>query len=301
MAKKTKDNASCGAAMENLERQWPDCPFGLRSRPVEDPSLTRLRQTFNEFPPPACWEEIRSRLLAALSDLPDGRRPYLHAARHLPPIAPGNHGESGFLNKPGICHGECPQAGLPESVFLPTAVPAPWRRRKIVTIAVMLLVIMPLILLRRNTRSTHPHLFPPATQSSARSSTSSHLPSANLRAATGGLRAPATITAVQHEFTAASTTAMIVLTSSVDYEVRRLTAPERVYIDFHNARLVPRMEGRNFIVGKPCLRQYRLGSHPGQTARVTFETGAGCEFSAQLTGAPFIKLVLLLRPIPPHR
>jgi hypothetical protein len=106
---------------------------------------------------------------------------------------------------------------------------------------------------------------------------------------------PATITAVEHEFTPASTTVVMALTVPVEYEVHRLAKPERVYIDFHNTRLPPQLNGANFPVNKPCLRKYRLASRARQVARIAFETGTACDYWAQLTVRPSIGLVLILR------
>jgi hypothetical protein len=105
---------------------------------------------------------------------------------------------------------------------------------------------------------------------------------------------------VEHAFTPAFATVAITLTSPVAYEVHRIDKPERVYIDFHSTRLPPQLNGATFSVGKPCLRKYRLASHAGQVARIAFETGAACDYSARVTAGASTRLILLLRAIRPQ-
>ena len=303
MAQKRKADAFCGTAVESIEQQLPAALFGSAARGVDDRELARLRQAFDQLPPATCWEDIRSRLMAALSDLPDEPRPCPPLPGHLPAAAHVGGPPVAARKEAGIGQEECFEPGSLHSASCPALLAAPGPSRKLLWVlsGTVLVSFMLVALYRPTTRSSHSQIVPHLTQGSARSATSSHLPPAQPRLAATTLKGPATITAVQHEFVAASTTVVITLTAPVKYEAHRLTNPERIYVDFHNTRLVPRTNGGNFFVGKPCLRQYRMGSRPGQIARVAFETGTACEFSAKLTGAPSVSLVLLLRPVPPHR
>lgn len=277
-----------------------------RLRPAEDPNLLRLRQTFNELSPAVSWQDMRSRILAALSDLPDEPRPCPPLLRHLPAPAHARRRQGRVIEGYRIAQRECLQPESRDSARLPALcfsrlLRLPRENHKIVwTLSVIAIAIVVVLLLLRPHRSAFAPQFSPtppagsgvlATLSQGRATQPERMPPA-------AAKAPASITAVRTDFEPASAAVVISLTQPVQYEVHRLASPERVYIDFHNARLLPQLQGRSVGEGKPCLRKYRLAPRARQTVRIAFETSTACSYSAELTAAPSISLVLRLRPIP---
>lgn len=294
-----KDDTSCVAALESAE-QSADRAFDPRLQRVEDPTLARLRQTLAQLPPAVSWEEIRSQILAALAGLPEETQASPPLAGQLSPAADIGRREDSTTHELAGRQQHCRDpksqpSGCPQLLsHLPRA-----RRIQVFVwglAAVMLVIAIPLVLRHRNTRNTPQHLALPVRQNREALPPSPQLPLAQMLSAPSAA-GPAMITAVQPEFTPASASVVIALTAPVEYEVHRLAKPERVYIDFHETRLPPWLKGGTVVVSKPCLLKYRLAARAGQMARIAFETGTTCDYSARLTAAPSTNLILLLRPI----
>lgn len=76
-----------------------------------------------------------------------------------------------------------------------------------------------------------------------------------------------------------STTVAIELDEKVQYEIKRLTAPERIYLDLRGSKLDPRLAGKKFPIRDSLLRAIRLAEHEGNVTRVTLETRRFSEYS----------------------
>lgn len=299
MIKKREDGTVCMALLESAERQSSNACVGSSPVRAEESSLALLRRTLDQLPPAASWEQIRSQILASFSGLPD--EPQLGPAPAGSGPVPGDAGGPGMQ---ATASGQEPCL-VPKS---PTPVPPsasprpllsqPFRRIMWSLPAAVLVIAILLLGYHPNARQSPPRVVLPAQQNSAPPLASPESPPAQPRAVVSVAARPAVLTAVQPEFTPASTRVLIALTAPVDYEVHRLAKPERVYIDFRNVRLALPSKAGNFIVGKPCLLKYRLAARAPRTVRIAFETGTACDYSARLTIAPSPSLLLLLRPAP---
>ena len=289
------------APLEGYDRQWSNGCAGSPLGQVPDANLARLRRSLDQLPPAVQWEEMRSRILVALSDLPDEHRPCPALATHVP--ADFHIGRRECSRGPATRQEQCfaskTETSIPGSLlFASHLLRALWRIPRLVWMlpAIMLVIAAPLLLYRSNSANTQPLLMPPAAPGSGALSKPFQAPPLQTGAEPGG---PATITAVQHQAAPAAVSVVIFLTAPAEYEIHRLTRPARVYIDFHNTRLSPRLKGEDLGAGKPCLRKYRVAPRAPRIARIAFETGPACDYSAELTAATPARLVLLLRPVAP--
>lgn len=107
--------------------------------------------------------------------------------------------------------------------------------------------------------------------------------------------APAILTAIRFSSSPHSTAVVIGFSGTSAYTVNRLSNPERIYIDFTNARLSPLLNGRTIIAGKSCLQKYRVSSRGPRVARLTFETGGLCDYATSSAPAS-PELAFTLRP-----
>ncbi len=76
-----------------------------------------------------------------------------------------------------------------------------------------------------------------------------------------------------------STTVAIELDEKVQYEINRLTAPDRIYLDLRGSKLDPRLAGKKFQIRDSLLRTIRVAEHEGNVTRVTLETHRFLEYS----------------------
>lgn len=296
------------APLEGYDRQWSNGCAGSPLGQVPDANLARLRRSLDQLPPAVQWEEMRSRILVALSDLPDEHRPCPALATHV--SADFHIGRRECSRGPATRQEQCfaskTETSIPGSLlFASHLLRALWRIPKLVWMlsAIMLVMAAPLLLYRSNPANPQPLLLPPVAQVSGALTKSFQAPvqsglAARL-AARPAAEGPAMITALQHQAAPAAVSVVIFLTAPAEYEIHRLTRPARVYIDFHNTRLSPRLKGEDLGAGKPCLRKYRVAPRAPRIARIAFETGPACDYSAELTAATPARLVLLLRPVAP--
>lgn len=299
MIEKRKDGTICAASLESPEPQSSNACVDSRPVRAEDSSLALLRRTLDQLPPAASWEQIRWQILASFTGLPDEPQPGPPPAGSGP--VPGDARGPGMQGTPSRQE-PCFEPKSPPSIP-PSASPRPSLSQSIRRImwALPAAVLVTAILLtgyHPNASKSPPRVVLPAQQNSAPPFVSPESPRAQPRAVVPVAPRPAALTAVQPEFTPASTRVLIALTAPVDYEVHRLARPERVYIDFHNTRLAPQSKAGKFIFGKPCLLKYRLAARAPRTVRIAFETGTACDYSTRLTIAPSPSLLLLLRPAP---
>ncbi len=83
---------------------------------------------------------------------------------------------------------------------------------------------------------------------------------------------------VQYWSGPSSTTVAIDVDETVRYEIKRLTNPDRIYLDLRGSKLDIALWGRKFRVKDPLLQAIRVAEHEGNVTRVTLETKLFCEY-----------------------
>jgi N-acetylmuramoyl-L-alanine amidase len=96
------------------------------------------------------------------------------------------------------------------------------------------------------------------------------------------------ITGIRHWASNGSTTVVIDLQDQVQYEVHRLSSPERIYFDLHDTVLGPGLSGGKTIeVGDPLLLRIRIAQPVPGVSRVVMETRDVSNFSVSLEPNPY--------------
>lgn len=102
------------------------------------------------------------------------------------------------------------------------------------------------------------------------------------------------ITGVRHWESGDSTTVAIDLQDEVQYEVHRLTNPERIYFDLHDTVLGPGLSGKTIEVGDALLVRIRIAQPMPGVSRIVLETKDATNFSVSFEQNPF-RLVAAIR------
>jgi hypothetical protein len=76
-----------------------------------------------------------------------------------------------------------------------------------------------------------------------------------------------------------STIVGIDLDEQAQYEIHRLTAPDRIYLDLLGSKLDRALRGRRFQNKDALLRKIRVAEHEAHLTRVTLETNSLCDYS----------------------
>ena len=108
------------------------------------------------------------------------------------------------------------------------------------------------------------------------------------------------ITGVRHWESGDSTTVVIDLQDQVQYEVHRLTDPERIYFDLHDTLLAAGLSGKTFEVGDSLLVRIRVAQPMPGVSRIVLETKDVSNFSVSLEQNPF-RLVASIRKQAPDK
>jgi AMIN domain len=83
---------------------------------------------------------------------------------------------------------------------------------------------------------------------------------------------------VQYESGPSATTVTIGVNENVEYDINRLTNPDRIYLDFHESKLDGSLLKQRFQVSDAVLRAIRIAEHKGNVSRVTLETNRFCDY-----------------------
>lgn len=89
----------------------------------------------------------------------------------------------------------------------------------------------------------------------------------------------AILTNVRYSSGTTSTTVTIDLDEAVQYDVNRLTEPDRIYLDLRGSKLDPGFMGTRPQVTDSLLRAIRVAEHDGNSTRVTLVTNHFCDYS----------------------
>ncbi|HKN36783.1 MAG TPA: N-acetylmuramoyl-L-alanine amidase [Terriglobales bacterium] len=134
---------------------------------------------------------------------------------------------------------------------------------------------------------------PPAPAPSAPDPTTIDLP-APVSAEDAGRTVLPLVTGVRHWESDDSTTVVIDLQDQVQYEVHRLSAPERIYFDLHDTALDPDLSVKTIEVGDALLLRIRVAQPVPGVSRIVLETKDVSTFSVSLETNPY-RLVAEIR------
>jgi N-acetylmuramoyl-L-alanine amidase len=95
------------------------------------------------------------------------------------------------------------------------------------------------------------------------------------------------LTGVRHWESGESTTVVIDLQDQVQYEVHRLTSPQRIYFDLHDTDLAQGLDGKIIEVGDSLLLRIRVAQPMPGISRVVLETKDVSTFSVSLEQNPY--------------
>jgi N-acetylmuramoyl-L-alanine amidase/putative methionine-R-sulfoxide reductase with GAF domain len=102
------------------------------------------------------------------------------------------------------------------------------------------------------------------------------------------------LTGVRHWEAGDSTTVAIDLQDQVQYEVHRLSSPERIYFDLHDTVLAPGLNGTSIDVSNDLLVRIRIAQPVAGVARVVLDTKNVSNFSVGLEPNPY-RLIIEIR------
>lgn len=108
------------------------------------------------------------------------------------------------------------------------------------------------------------------------------------------------VTGIRYWESGDSTTVVIDLQDPVQYEVHRLSSPERIYFDLHDTVLGPGVSGKTIEVGDALLLRVRAAEPVPGIARIVLETKDVSNFSVSLEQNPY-RLVAEIRSLAADR
>lgn len=97
----------------------------------------------------------------------------------------------------------------------------------------------------------------------------------------------ATISSVHESFSVDSAKVTISLDREAGYELQRLSAPDRIYLDLHSAKLAPDLIGKSLKLKDGWLHKIRIAERRPEVARVTLETNGYCEYFVASSKHPY--------------
>lgn len=86
---------------------------------------------------------------------------------------------------------------------------------------------------------------------------------------------------VRYTSDSASAVVVVDLDQETQYDVHRLSSPDRIYLDLQNTRLAPVLVGKEIQTQDRLLRALRVGEHERQTTRITLATAQACDYSVK--------------------
>lgn len=102
------------------------------------------------------------------------------------------------------------------------------------------------------------------------------------------------VTGIRHWSTSDSSTVVVDLQDTVQYEAHRLSDPDRIYFDLHDTALAPGLTGRDIEIGDGLLARVRVAQPTPGITRVVLETKRGASYSVSLEPDPY-RLVVEVR------
>lgn len=102
------------------------------------------------------------------------------------------------------------------------------------------------------------------------------------------------VTAINASSTGNDSQVVVMLDGAVQYESARLSSPDRIYFDLHNARLAPSIGPKTAPVEDGLLKWVRAAQNNEDVVRLVLDADGAKEFSAKLLPDPY-RLVIDVR------
>jgi N-acetylmuramoyl-L-alanine amidase len=99
------------------------------------------------------------------------------------------------------------------------------------------------------------------------------------------------VTSIRHWTSGNVSNVVVDLQDQVPYEAHRLSGPDRIYFDLHDASLNTTLGGKAIAVGDPVLSRVRAAQLNAGVVRVVLDTTASSTFSVSLEHDPYRLLV----------
>ena len=99
------------------------------------------------------------------------------------------------------------------------------------------------------------------------------------------------VTSIRHWTSGNVSNVVVDLEDQVPYEAHRLSGPDRIYFDLHDASLNAALSGKTIAVGDPVLSRIRAAQLNAGVVRVVLDTTANSTFSVSLEHDPYRLLV----------
>ena len=142
--------------------------------------------------------------------------------------------------------------------------------------AIALVPIGALFLMQRSTPFLRSMAKPGAVSSPSRSLTPTRIPQQNLSHKPGYT---GSVSDVRYTSDSEGAVVTLDLDQETQFEVHRLSSPDRIYLDLQNTKLAPVLFGKNIQTPDRLLRALRVGEHEHQTTRITLATAQPCDYS----------------------
>jgi len=104
-----------------------------------------------------------------------------------------------------------------------------------------------------------------------------------------------TLSAIQHQSTADTSTVVIDLDDQVQYEAHRLSEPERIYFDLHQTTPAPGLAAKVLEVDDSLLLRIRVAQPAEGVTRVVLDTKGAPDFSVRMESSPYRLIVEIHR------
>jgi len=109
------------------------------------------------------------------------------------------------------------------------------------------------------------------------------------------------LTGVRHWANSDATTVVIDLQAEVPYEIHRLAAPDRIYVDLHDTALVKELVDKSDAVDDPLLSHIKVEQSVPGVSRVELQTKSSPNFSVSLEANPYRLIVEMRSPQAPPK
>jgi hypothetical protein len=109
---------------------------------------------------------------------------------------------------------------------------------------------------------------------------------------------PVIIAQLNYTSTSDTTNVQITLQDSVNYEVHRISNPDRIYVDLWKAQVAPELLGKSIPVSQTLVSRVRIAQRGPEKARITLETKGVCDYSARILPSPYRLVITLSEQVP---
>ena len=107
---------------------------------------------------------------------------------------------------------------------------------------------------------------------------------------------PSEVTGIQHTSSETSSTVVVGLQASVQYEAHTLENPSRIYFDLHDTRMAAGAAAQNIEVNDAWLKRIRMAQPSEGVTRVVLETKQDSQYSVSLGSNPYRLIIDVHKP-----